>query len=121
MLAQLVQSPGAAGVTGVTIHDPPAGDDTLLDAYSTAVTRAVERASEAVIHLDVRSSGGSGSGFFVSPDGYALTNSHVVHGASEMGVAMSDGRRLTATLIGEDPDTDLAVVRVSASSSTPHW
>ena len=115
MLAQLVQSPSTAGVTGVTIHDPPASDDTLLDAYSAAVTRAVERASAAVIHLDVRSSGGSGSGFFISPDGYALTNSHVVHTASEIGVAMSDGRRLTATLIGEDPDTDLAVVRVSAT------
>ena len=115
MLAQLTQSPGTAGVTGVTIHDPPSADDTLLDAYSTAVTRAVERASAAVIHLEVPATGSSGSGFFISPDGYALTNSHVVHEASEIRVAMSDGRRLAADLVGDDPDTDLAAVRVRAT------
>ena len=115
MLAQLAQSSSAAGVTGVTIHDPPATDDTLLDSYSTAVSRAVDRASPAVIHLEVRATGSSGSGFFISPDGYALTNSHVVHAAPDIRVAMSDGRRLTANLVGEDPDTDLAVVRVSAT------
>ncbi|SDS29939.1 trypsin-like peptidase domain-containing protein [Opitutus sp. GAS368] len=105
---------------------PPPADAQLLDAYSTAVTAAVEAAGAAVVHLEVRakrsldeSSGGSGSGFFLSPDGYALTNSHVVHGASALHVHLADGRRLRADLVGEDPHTDLAVVRVS-SDPLPH-
>src|SRR5437764_303540 len=117
MIAQLVHSPADVGVTDVDIHESPAANADLLDAYSTAVMRAVDRASSAVIHLDVRGNdapGGSGSGFFISPDGYALTNSHVVHGAREIRAAVADGRRVTADLIGEDPDTDLAVVRISA-------
>jgi S1-C subfamily serine protease len=99
---------------------PPA-DPQLLDAYSTAVTSAVDLASTAVVHLEVQtkrsqgeSTGGSGSGFFLSPDGYALTNSHVVHGATGLHVRLADGRRLRADLVGEDPHTDLAVVRVSS-------
>ncbi len=100
----------------------PAPDGDLLDAYSTAVSAAVESAGAAVAHIEVRlprstatgPAGGSGSGFFLSPDGYALTNSHVVHAASEVHVHLVDGRRLRADLIGEDPHTDLAVVRVSA-------
>ncbi|MES1194450.1 MAG: trypsin-like peptidase domain-containing protein, partial [Opitutus sp.] len=98
----------------------------MLDAYSTAVTSAVEAAGAAVVHLEVRtkrsqgeSPGGSGSGFFLSPDGYALTNSHVVHGATDLHVHLADGRRLRADLVGEDPHTDLAVVRVS-SDPLPH-
>ncbi len=122
MLAQLVHSPGEFGVTGVTVDERPAGDGALLDAYSESVAGAVDRAAPAVIHLEVRGNdapGGSGSGFFISPDGYALTNSHVVHGAREIRVALADGRRLPAELIGDDPDTDLAIVRVGATD-VPH-
>jgi S1-C subfamily serine protease len=117
MLAQPIVSPGRLGVTGVSVTDRAADDATLLDAYSESVASAVERAGPAVIHLDVRGNqtpGGTGSGFFISPDGYALTNSHVVHHAREIKAALSDGRRLSAEPIGDDPDTDLAVVRVDA-------
>jgi S1-C subfamily serine protease len=130
MLAQLLQSPASVGVAGVEVHDSPPREDTLLDAYSTAVTRTFDAAGAAVIHLEVHgpsqssapsqeAAGGSGSGFLISPDGYALTNSHVVHGAREIRVALADGRRAAATLIGDDPHTDLAVVRVSATD-LPH-
>lgn len=104
-----------------TPTDNASSDARLLDAYSEAVSSTVSNASAAVVHLEVRTrsagtageQGGSGSGFFLSPDGYALTNSHVVHDASELFVHLADGRRLRADLVGEDPHTDLAVVRVS--------
>ena len=94
-----------------------AGDEILIDAYSDAVSGAVSIAHPAVVHIEVSGTnapGGSGSGFFISPDGYLLTNSHVVHGARELKVFLADGRKLLADLIGEDPETDLAVLRVSA-------
>jgi len=111
----------------------PAPDDgALLDAYSDAVSSAVQTAGAAVAHIEVRTrrssrapesadaAAGSGSGFFLSPDGYALTNSHVVHDAADIRLALADGRRLRADLVGEDPHTDLAVIRVSGSEPLPH-
>ena len=94
-----------------------AGEAELLDAYSRAVSAAVRRIRPAVVHLAVERKGarpGSGSGFVITPDGYVLTNSHVASKASSLLVSLPDGRESTAELMGDDPDSDLAVVRLAA-------
>jgi S1-C subfamily serine protease len=96
----------------------PAGDERLLDAYSAAVTGAIEIVAPAVVKLDVGGKG-SGSGFLISPDGMLVTNSHVVQGARAVGVAFSDGTTASGQLVGDDPHTDLALVRVSGNG-LPH-
>ena len=97
----------------------------LLDAYSNAVTGAARAAAPAVVHLEARhesprgSRRGTGSGFFFTPDGLLLTNSHVVHKAKELLISTSEGERFSADLVGDDPDSDLAVLRASVGL-VPH-
>ncbi|HEY3100392.1 MAG TPA: trypsin-like peptidase domain-containing protein [Methylomirabilota bacterium] len=97
-------------------------DADLLDAYSEAVVSVVDSVGPSVVSVRTnarggrRSGAGAGSGVVIASDGYVLTNSHVVHGASDLEVSLTDGRRLAATLTGDDPGTDLAVIRVEAAA-----
>jgi S1-C subfamily serine protease len=105
---------------------PPPDDAALLDAYSNTVTAVVAKLAPAVVQLAVTSGAGkharrgTGSGVVLSPDGLILTNSHVAGGASEIAVATSDGRRLPARVFGDDPDTDLCLIRAETREALPH-
>ena len=104
-------SPGARPVR------PEPGDTELLDAYSQAVIRVVENVSPAVISVMGRRAerpAGSGSGFLITPDGYAVTNSHVVAGRSRLVAETREGDRIDAEVVGDDPATDVALLRLGS-------
>jgi S1-C subfamily serine protease len=114
-------------VHGTVPHDANTLEDAaLLDAYSRAIVTAVERVTPAVVHLEITTQSkdrrrpgevhGSGSGFFFTPDGFLLTNSHVVAGSTAVRATLNDGNSYAAHLVGSDPDTDLAVLKVDHSA-----
>jgi S1-C subfamily serine protease len=128
---RLLSNDGVKGGEARTFDAVHPSEDDLLDAYSQAVINAAERVSPSVVNIDVRKRPkekqttrsrppgelrGNGSGFIFTPDGFILTNSHVVHHVDKMMVTLPDGRHLEGDLVGEDPDTDLAVVRVNGSN-----
>jgi S1-C subfamily serine protease len=102
----------------------PVDDHAVLDAYSHAVTSVVDAVGPAVVHVTLEAKGrgqrgGSGSGVVIAPDGLVITNQHVVDGAERIAVTLSDGRRYAARLMGQDGDTDLALLRVESGGSLP--
>jgi S1-C subfamily serine protease len=110
-------------IADVVTEPVAARDEALLDAYSDAVTTVADRVGPAVVRVERSAEGGSrggmGSGVIISPDGLVLTNSHVVDGAKELRLTDTEGRSMAARLIGEDPDTDLALVRAGAARDLP--
>ena len=118
----LNESPQPRNGSGFGDGSDVPNDYSLLDEYSRTVVSAAERVAPAVVNIEIqqrsknrpRDIAGSGSGFIITPDGFILTNSHVVHAATRIVVNLSDGRDCPAQLIGDDPETDLAVIRIAA-------
>ena len=113
---------GTPGNGSCRIKSEAASDVELLDAYSRAVITVVDTVGPAVVGISVKKSangnipeqGGAGSGIIIAPDGYILTNDHVVQGADVISVTLQDGSTLETVLVGTDPATDLALIRLAA-------
>ena len=125
---QEIYSEGAAPGSGDRPMQPSNTDDhVLLDSYSQTIVNVTRRVSNAVVHLKVQKKqqarrrpnqpdGGTGSGFIISSDGYVVTNSHVVSGAERIEGMLQDGRSFQAEVVGDDPATDLAVVKITGEN-----
>lgn len=124
---------GQAAPSGESRRPAAFQDMSLLDAYSQTVVRVTQQVSAAVMHLQVRKSAaagnrpaqanrdaaGTGSGFVISTDGFVVTNSHVVGGAEHIEASLPDGRSFTAHVVGDDPATDIAVIKIDGDNLSP--